>query len=59
MLKKYFEGLCDIETQEQVVIQRGNYSGGEPIGRVEVEVRMGKLKNGKAISKDEITVEQS
>ena len=29
-------------------IRRGNYFGGEPIGRDEVEVRVGKLKNGKA-----------
>ena len=28
--------------------------GGEPIGRAEVEVRVGKLKNGKATGKDEI-----
>ena len=31
------------------------YFGGEPIGRAEVEV--GKLKNGKAAGKDEITNE--
>ena len=36
-------------------IRRGNYFGGEPIGRAEVEVRLGKLKNGKAAGKDEIT----
>ena len=30
---------------------------GEPIGRVEVEVREGRLKNGKAAGKDEITGE--
>ena len=29
-------------------IRRGNYFGREPIGRAEVEVRVGKLKNGKA-----------
>ena len=34
-------------------IQRGNYFEGEPIGRAEVEVRVGKLKNGKAAGKDE------
>ena len=28
-------------------IRRGNYFGGEHIGRAEVEVRVGKLKNGK------------
>ena len=37
------------------MIRRGNYFGGEPIGRAEVEVRVGKLKNGKVAGKDEIT----
>ena len=57
--------MYNIDTQEEVVvhmcgfdrIRRGNYFGGEPIGRAEVEVRVGKLKNGKAASKDEITEE--
>ena len=30
---------------------------GEPIGRTEVDVRMGKLRNGKAAGKDGITGE--
>ena len=38
-------------------IQRGNYLGGEPIGRAEFESRVGKLKNGKAAVKGEITGE--
>ena len=38
-------------------IRRVNYFGGEPIGRAEVELRVGKLKNGKATGKDEITGE--
>ena len=38
-------------------IQRGNYFRGEPISRAEVEVRVGKLKNGTAAGKDEITEE--
>ena len=38
-------------------IQRDNYFGGEPIGKAEVEVRVGKLKNLKAAGKDEITGE--
>ena len=54
--KEYFEDLYNIDTQEQVAvymcgfdrIQRGNYFGGDPIGRAEVKVRVGKLKNGKA-----------
>ena len=38
--------MCDFDG-----IQRGNYFGGEP------EVKVGKLKNGKAACKDEITGE--
>ena len=38
-------------------IWRGNYFRGEAIGRTEDEVRVGKFKNGKATSKDEITGE--
>ena len=34
-------------------VLRGNYFGGEPIRRTEVEVRVGKFKNGK----DEVTGE--
>ena len=37
-----------------VWIWRGNYFGGEPIGRAEIEVRVGKLKNGKATVRDEM-----
>ena len=63
--KEYFEDLYNIDTQEQVAvhmcgfdgIQRGNYFGGEPVGRAEVEVRVGELKDGKAAGKDEITGE--
>ena len=33
-------------------VRRGNYFGGEPIRRTEVEVRVGKLKNGKALGKE-------
>ena len=38
-------------------IWRGNYFGGEPIGRTEIEVRVGELKNGKVAVGDEITGE--
>ena len=63
--KEYFEDLYNKDTQEQVSvhmcgfdgIQRGIYFGGEPIGRDEVEVRVGKLKNRKAAGKDEVTRE--
>ena len=56
--KKYFEDLYDRDTKEQVKyhmysfdgIQRGNYFGGEPVGRAEVVVRVG-LNNGKAALK--------
>ena len=59
--KEYFEDLYNIDTQEQVAvqmcgldgIQRGKYFRLEPIGRAEVEARVGKLKNGKA-TRDEI-----
>ena len=57
--------MYNIDTQEQVAfhmcafdgIRRGNYFGGELIGRAEVEVRVGKLKHGKAPVGDEITRE--
>ena len=53
--KFYFEDLYSMDNQEQAPthmydfdsVQRGNYFGGEPIRRSEVEVRWGKLKNGK------------
>ena len=38
-------------------IQRVNYFGGKPIGKDEVEVSVGKLKNGKATGNDKITGE--
>ena len=38
-------------------IRRGNYFGEEPIIRAGVEVRVGKLKNGKVAGGDEITGE--
>ena len=61
----YFEDLYNIDTQEQVavhicgfnVVQRGNYFRRDPIRRMEVEVRVGKFKNGKAAGKDEVTGE--
>ena len=63
--KEYFEDLYNIDTQEQVAdqmcgfdgVQRSNCFGGEPFGRAEVEMRVGKLKNGKAAGKDEVTGE--
>ena len=53
--REYFEDLYNIDTQEEVAvymcgfdgIRRGNNFGGEPIGRIEVELRVGKLKNGR------------
>ena len=38
-------------------IRRDNYFRGEQTGRAEVEVRVEKIKNGKAAGKDEITRE--
>ena len=62
---EYFEDLYYIDNREQFAvhmcgfeaIRRGNYFGGEPIGRAEVKVRVDKLKNGKAEGKDQITGE--
>ena len=38
-------------------VQRGNYFGGELIRRTELEVRVGKLKNGNTAGKDKFTGE--
>ena len=55
--------ICIIDTQEQDAVhicdsdgvRKGNYFGGEPIRRTEVEVRgVGTLRNGKAAGKDEV-----
>ena len=56
----------EIETKEAIVlymcgfyvVRKGNYFEEEPIRRSEVEVRVGKLKNGKTAGKDEITGER-
>ena len=63
--KEYYEDPYNTGTQEEVTvhmcgfdgIRRGNYFGGEPIMRTKDEVRVGKLKNGKAGGKDEVTGE--
>ena len=63
--KKYFEDLYNIDIQEEVAVHMcgfhgirwGNYFGGEPIGRAEIEIRVGKLENGKAAGENEITEE--
>ena len=63
--KKYFKDLYNVDTQEEVGVhmcgydgvRRGNYFGGEPIKKTEVEERVKKLKNGKAASKYEVTEE--
>ena len=36
-------------------VRRSDHLGGEQIRRTEVEVRVGKLKNGMAVGKDEVT----
>ena len=50
--KEYFKDLYSIEVAVHMCgfdgIRRGNYFRREPIGRTEVEVRVSKLKNGKA-----------
>ena len=61
--KGYYEDLYNIDTQKQVAVymcgfdgvRRDNYLGGEQTRRTEFEVRVGKLKNGKAAGKDDIT----
>ena len=63
--REYFEDLYNLDTQEEVAIpmcgfdgiRRVNYFGGELMGRAEVEVIVGKLKNGKSAGKDEVTGE--
>ena len=63
--KKYLKDLYNVDTQEEVGVhmcgydgvRRGNYFGGEPIRKIEVEERVKKLKNGKAAGKDEVTEE--
>ena len=63
--KDYFEDLCNMSIQEKVAvhmcgfdgIQRGNYFEEDPIRRTEVEVREGKLRDGKAAGRDEVTGE--
>ena len=40
-------------------LRRGNYFEGEPIRRAEVEVRVGKFKNGKAAGAVEVTGEMT
>ena len=64
ILKEYFENLYYMNTQEQVEVHICGYDGTrkgnfleEPIMRTEVEVKVGKLKNGKAAGKDEFTGE--
>ena len=36
-------------------IPRTNYFGRQPIRKAEIEMRVGKFKNGKVASKDEVT----
>ena len=58
----YFQDLYNVDTQEQVAVnmcgfdgvRRGIYFRGEPIRRMEVEVKAGKLKNGKIVGKDDV-----
>ena len=56
--------MYNIDTEKVAVhmcsldgIRRGNYLRGEPIGRTEVEVRVGKLEDINTAGKDEITGE--
>ena len=57
ILKKYFEDIYNIDTQEQVAlhirgfdgVRRGNYFGREPIRRTEVKVTMADEEDLRAI----------
>ena len=53
--KGYFEEFNYMDTEEQVRVQRGNHFGEESIRMTEVEVRLGKLKNGKTGGENKIT----
>ena len=63
--KYYFVDLCNIDTLEQyavhtcglIGIQTGNYFGGEPIRKTDVEMSVGTLKNGKTADKVEVARE--
>ena len=44
--------MCDFDG-----IQRGNFFGGEPIRRTEIEVKVDNLKKRKAAGKDKVTGE--
>ena len=63
--KKYFKDLYNLDTQEEIRVhmcgydgvRRGNYFGGEPMRKIEVEERVKKLKNGRATGKDDVTGE--
>ena len=50
--KEYYEDLYNIYTQEQVAVYMCGFIG-EPIRGCVVAIRVGKLKNGKAVGKDE------
>ena len=59
--KEYFEDLYNIDTQEHVALYVCGLDGGLKRQllrrRTELEVRVVKIKNGKAASKDEVTGE--
>ena len=63
--KNYFKDHHNTDNQEQGAVlmygfddvQRGDYFFREPIGRPEVEVIVGKHRNGKTADKDEATEE--
>ena len=61
--KEYCGVLYNIDAQEQDAVhwcdfdgvRGGNYFGGEPIRRTEVELRLWKLRNGEVAGKNEVT----
>ena len=51
--KEYFQDLYNTDTQEQVAVHVCGFDGVRR--RAEVQMRVGKFKNGKAANKDEVT----
>ena len=64
--KEYYEDLYNIDPRKQVAVhicgfdgvRRSNCFGGEPIRRMEAEVRVGKLKKRKVTGNNEVTGER-
>ena len=52
--KEHFENLHNVDTKELIILYVSNYDdNGESLSRIELEVRIRKLKNGKPAGKEE------